>query len=103
MNRVSWQVTQWCAFVQIRLAMIENEEEFKEYIKKNDILLEVRVSDFLYEYGESSKIRAPISFLSCDDLKDHIFLEVFIHLNLFSCNMELLRMLHHFYIAHVIE
>ena len=33
-------------------AIVENEEEFQEYLKKNDILFEVRVSDFLYEYGE---------------------------------------------------
>ena len=39
-------------------AIIENEEEFKEYIKKNDILLEVRVSDFLYEYGETHSIES---------------------------------------------
>jgi len=34
-------------------AIIENEEEFERYIAENDILVEVRVSDFLYEYGES--------------------------------------------------
>lgn len=34
-------------------AIIENEEEFKEYIEKNDILVEIRLSDFLYEYGQS--------------------------------------------------
>ena len=39
-------------------AIIENEEEFKEYIEKNDILLEVRVSDFLYEYGETHSIES---------------------------------------------
>ena len=33
-------------------AIVENEEEFQEYLKKNDILFEVRLSDFLYEYGE---------------------------------------------------
>lgn len=32
-------------------AIVENEEEFKDYIKKNDILVEIRMSDFLYEYG----------------------------------------------------
>ncbi|MBR5046279.1 thioredoxin domain-containing protein [Candidatus Saccharibacteria bacterium] len=34
-------------------ALIENEEEFKQYIEENDILVEVRLSDFLYEYGQS--------------------------------------------------
>lgn len=34
-------------------AIIEHEEEFQEYIEKNDILIEVRLSDFLFEYGES--------------------------------------------------
>lgn len=33
-------------------AIIENEESFEKYIENNDILLEVRLSDFLYEYGE---------------------------------------------------
>ncbi len=35
-------------------AIVEHEEEFQEYIKDNDILVEVRLSDFLYEYGESN-------------------------------------------------
>lgn len=34
-------------------AIVENEEEFQQYIADNDILLEVRLSDFLYEYGET--------------------------------------------------
>lgn len=39
-------------------AIVENEEEFLNYIKQNDILLEVRLSDFLYEYGESRPIES---------------------------------------------
>ncbi len=39
-------------------AIIENEEEFEEYIEENDILFEIRLSDFLYEYGESSPIQS---------------------------------------------
>lgn len=31
--------------------IIEHEEDFKKYLEENDILLEVRLSDFLYEYG----------------------------------------------------
>lgn len=35
-------------------AVVENEEAFHEYLEENDILYEVRLSDFLYEYGESN-------------------------------------------------
>ncbi len=42
-------------------AIIEHEEEFQDYIKENDILVEVRVSDFLYEYGESRSIESHYS------------------------------------------
>lgn len=35
-------------------AILEHEEEFHEYIEKHDILFEIRLSDFLYEYGESN-------------------------------------------------
>ncbi len=39
-------------------AIIENEEEFTKYIEDNDILVEVRLSDFLYEYGESRPVES---------------------------------------------
>ena len=39
-------------------AIIENEEEFQRYIEENDVLVEVRVSDFLYEYGQSQSIES---------------------------------------------
>ena len=42
-------------------AIIENEEDFQDYIKKNDILIEVRLSDFLYEYGQSNPISSRYS------------------------------------------
>ena len=42
-------------------AIVENEEAFQEYIKKNDILYEVRLSDFLYEYGETNPINSRYS------------------------------------------
>lgn len=42
-------------------AIIEHEEEFQKYIKENDILLEVRLSDFLYEYGQSNPISSRYS------------------------------------------
>jgi hypothetical protein len=34
-------------------AIVENEGEFQQYIKDHDIVVEVRLSDFLYEYGEA--------------------------------------------------
>ena len=42
-------------------AIVEHEEEFKEYIEKNDILVEVRLSDFMYEYGQSQSIQSRYS------------------------------------------
>ena len=45
-------------------AIIENEEEFQQYIEENDILFEVRVSDFLYEYGESNPINSRYSAIA---------------------------------------
>ena len=39
-------------------AIIENEDAFKKYIEENDILIEVRLSDFLYEYGETNPIES---------------------------------------------
>lgn len=42
-------------------AIIEHEDEFKEYIRENDILVEVRLSDFLYEYGQSNPISSRYS------------------------------------------
>ena len=39
-------------------AIIENDKEFRNYIEVNDILIEVRLSDFLYEYGESRSIES---------------------------------------------
>lgn len=42
-------------------AIIEHEDEFKQYLEDNDILLEIRLSDFLYEYGESNPINSKYS------------------------------------------
>ena len=39
-------------------AIIEHQEEFNKYIENNDILVEIRVADFLYEYGESNPIES---------------------------------------------
>ena len=45
-------------------AIVEHEEEFQKYIKENDILVEVRLSDFLYEYGESRSPNSRYSALA---------------------------------------
>lgn len=42
-------------------AIVENEDEFKKYIESNDILVEVRLSDFLYEYGQSNPVHSRYS------------------------------------------
>ncbi len=42
-------------------AIVEHEEEFQQYLTDNDILLEVRLSDFLYEFGESNPIHSRYS------------------------------------------
>ncbi len=42
-------------------AIIEHEEDFKKYIEEKDILIEVRLSDFLYEYGETHPISSRYS------------------------------------------
>ena len=44
-------------------AIVEHEEDFKKYLEENDILFEVRLSDFLYEYGESNPIHSRYSAL----------------------------------------
>ena len=46
-------------------AIVEHEEEFKEYIEKNDVLVEIRLSDFLYEYGESIESRYGAEAIFC--------------------------------------
>lgn len=45
-------------------AIVEHEDEFQKYIEENDILIEVRVSDFLYEFGESRPINSRYSALA---------------------------------------
>ena len=39
-------------------AMIEHKDELIGYLKEKDILIEVRATDFLYEYGESKPIES---------------------------------------------
>ena len=51
-------------------AMIEHEEDLKNYIEANDILIEVRATDFLFEYGESASIESRYSALATYCAKD---------------------------------
>ncbi len=44
-------------------AIVEHEEDFQNYLAENDVLFEVRLSDFLYEYGESTPINSRYSAL----------------------------------------
>lgn len=45
-------------------AIVEHEDEFQKYIKENDILVEIRLSDFLYEFGETSPIHSRYSAIA---------------------------------------
>jgi len=42
-------------------AMIEHQEDLEQYIEANDILIEIRATDFLFEYGESASIESRYS------------------------------------------
>ena len=42
-------------------AIVEHEQEFQKYIKENDVLVEIRLSDFLYEYGETRPVNSRYS------------------------------------------
>lgn len=42
-------------------AIIENEELFEKYLEENDVLFEVKLTDFLYEYGTSRPINSRYS------------------------------------------
>ena len=45
-------------------AVVEHEDEFKQILEENDILYEVRLSDFLYEYGEAQAVSSRYSALA---------------------------------------
>ena len=47
--------------IAFEAAMVEHHDELMEYIEKNDILIEVRATDFLYEYGESNPVESRYS------------------------------------------
>lgn len=42
-------------------AIVEHEDEFKQYLEDNNIFFEIRLSDFLYEYGESNPVNSKYS------------------------------------------
>lgn len=42
-------------------AIIENKEDFERYIRDNDILIEVRLADFLYTHGTANSIASRYS------------------------------------------
>ena len=42
-------------------AMITHKDDLEKYIEQNDVLLEIRVSDFLYEYGQSNPVASRYS------------------------------------------
>lgn len=42
-------------------SLVENEEDFEKYLTDNDILLEVRLSDYLYEFGDGNPINSRYS------------------------------------------
>lgn len=42
-------------------AILENQAEFERYLEENDILFEVRLADFLYEFGETHPIESRYS------------------------------------------
>lgn len=42
-------------------SLVENEADFEQYLADNDILLEVRLADYLYEFGDSNPINSRYS------------------------------------------
>lgn len=51
-------------------AMVEHKEDLEKYIEANDILIEVRATDFLFEYGESMPIESRYSAVATYCAKD---------------------------------
>ena len=47
--------------IAFEAAMVEHHDELMEYIEKNDVLIEVRATDFLYEYGEGAPVESRYS------------------------------------------
>lgn len=51
-------------------AMIEHKDELEEYIEKNNVLIEIRATDFLFEYGESNPVESRYSAVATYCAKD---------------------------------
>lgn len=51
-------------------AIIEHEDEFEKYIEENDILFEVRLSNFLYRYGQFQTKHSNYSAIAAYCAKD---------------------------------
>ncbi|MBQ6375411.1 thioredoxin domain-containing protein [Candidatus Saccharibacteria bacterium] len=47
--------------IAFEAAMVEHHDDLMQYIESNKILIEVRATDFLYEYGESQPIESRYS------------------------------------------
>lgn len=47
--------------IAFEAAMVDHHDELMQYIEKNNVLIEVRATDFLYEYGESNPIESRYS------------------------------------------
>lgn len=50
--------------------LIEHEEDFEKYIESNDILFEVRLSDFLYRYGQFPTVHSKYSAVAAYCARD---------------------------------
>ena len=51
-------------------AIIEHEEDFEKYLEENDVLFEVRLSDFLYLYGQFPTAHSKYSAVAAYCAKD---------------------------------
>ncbi|MBR0488189.1 thioredoxin domain-containing protein [Candidatus Saccharibacteria bacterium] len=47
--------------IAFEAAMVEHHDELMQYIEQNKVLIEVRATDFLYEFGESNPIESRYS------------------------------------------
>ena len=63
--------------------IVEHEDSFKEYIEENDILIEVRLSDFLFEYGQhqspASRLGAIASYCAKNEGKFWDYYNLAVH------------------------
>ncbi len=59
--------------IALENALIENEEKFEAYLEENDVLFEVKLTDFLFEFGASrpmnSRYSAVAAYCAMDENK----------------------------------